>query len=80
MSTPPPGNMFVNGSWSITITLRHGSQVHRTQVWPHDPVRGRTINVKDNDGKPIIARIDTFHYQRAKVAGLGEWQIAAIES
>ena len=72
--------MSVNASCSITITLRDGSQIHRTQVWPYDPVRGRTINDKDNDGKPIIARIDTFHHQRAKVAGLGEWQISAIES
>jgi hypothetical protein len=72
--------MSVYASWNITITLRDGSQINRSQAWPYNPVRGSTINDKVNDGKPIIALIDTFHHQRAKVAGLGEWQIAAIES
>jgi hypothetical protein len=65
--------MSIDGSWNITITRRDGcdgSQLYRTRVMPHAPVIGKTIEVKDDKGLPMIARIGTFHYDPPKLAGL----------
>jgi hypothetical protein len=71
--------MTVMGTWKFTVTRRDGSQHRQTEQHGRPPRVGDEIECKDETGCTIRARIESFHHDPPKLAGLGVWEIAAKE-
>lgn len=71
--------MTVMGTWEVTIARRDGSEHHVRELHGRAPRRGEEIEIEDATGHTPHARIDSFHHDLPKQAGLGIWQISATE-
>jgi hypothetical protein len=70
---------MTTGMWEVTIT-RHDQTKHcYTEQHGQKPRKGDVIETRDATGQTIRARIETYHYEKAKRAGLGIWQVSATE-
>ena len=60
--------------WEVTIACRDGSKRFYTKPRFLEPQLGAEINIEDQGGRALLARIDSFQYEPFSV-----WHISAQE-